>query len=175
MVRLTERIKARCANWPDGKKVWHSARQMFQGSFEEYRERADGRANTYASDKWKWANYRLNFQLLGLSHSAAAVEVDPFEDLVRVIFFGIYVDMCLEGFEVLALEIPHSTWDPLIELQGPVEFPRTDGREHAPEVKFEFRSVEDWERHREQLVEAARCIYEKTKRRIEGGNPPRVR
>ena len=105
------------------------------------------------------SDYRLNYQIWGNSHSAVAIEADPFEKIFRVMFFGIYVDLCKAEFEDVAIrwhdrQYKFSTWDPHLHRIGhgddrPVTFPRCLGKDedkdlqglpYCPKIKFEFRS-----------------------------------
>ena len=85
--------------------------------------------------------------------------MDPFEDIVRVIFFHEEVESQKVLFEELARNVRHSTWDHRIYPQGPVDFPRTDGVDHCPEVKFEFASRESWNEHSGNIVLLAVRVY----------------
>ena len=164
MDALVERVGQRGINWPDILKMWDSGRSMMVNTLLNARLLADGRARG-------WAKYRLNFQIYNRRHSAAAIEIDPDEDVFKVIFFAPYVDLCKEQFEQAAREwhaknMWFSTWDPYITNPGEVDFPRTDGEDHCPELKFGLRNLKEWTDHKGILESLARCLYEQA-----GNNP----
>ena len=156
---LLERVDQRSREAPWMGDCWRNAADALRQAFPERTETGDDRYEVHGTDQWKWALYRLNFAVKGRDRNSAAVELDPFEDLVRVIFFHEEVESQRERFEELATAIRHSTWDHRIDPQGPVEFPRTDGLEHCPEVKFEFDDREIWERHSQTIGELAASVY----------------
>ena len=88
-------------------------------------ETSDDRFAVHGTDQWKQALYRLNFALREDGRNSAAVELDLFQDLMRVIFFSQEDDDHPELFEALARRIPHSTWDHRIDPEIPVDHPRT--------------------------------------------------
>ena len=155
LARVDER--SREATWM--RDCWHYAADTLRESFPDRAETDDDRYEVHGTDQWKWALYRLNFAIKGRDRNSAAVELDPFEDLVRVIFFHEEVESLREPFQELALRVRHSTWDHRIEPQGPVDFPRTDGRDHSPEVKFEFHSRESWQQHANTIRQLAVEVY----------------
>ena len=164
MTALLERIHQRGIDWPEVTEMWNSGRSMMAQAFDIHRELADGRDRD-------WARYRLNFQIWRRRHSAAAIEVDPDEDVFKVIFFAPYTDLCKEQFEQAAREwqaknMYFSTWDPYIAEPGIVEFPRVDGEDHCPELKFGLRTLKEWTDHKDILENLAKCIY------LEAGNNP---
>ena len=131
----------------------------------------DGRARNYQAPQWAWADYRLNFQLFNLTHTAASIEVDPEEPVFRVIFHALYVNMCQDVFKELAEKIKdYETWaveKPRQNLRFPNEFGI------VPEMKFRIKSKKEFDAYADDFYRAARCIFEKTKERVDRRDPPR--
>ena len=159
MQALQDRVGERAGEAAWLYECWNEAAEELRRCFPDRVESDDKRYDIHGTDQWKWALYRLNFAVKGRDRNSAAVEVDPFDDIVRVIFFHEEVESQKELFEELARNIRHSTWDHRIEPQGPVDFPRTDGVGHCPEVKFEFDSRESWVKHSGSMVLVAVKVY----------------
>ncbi|MYC35754.1 MAG: DUF91 domain-containing protein [Chloroflexi bacterium] len=186
MRNLEKNIRKRIEDWPDLEHYWESAKSMLEEKLTipdyngvqraRFKTKGDGRAK-YGGEKWAWADYRLNYQIWGNSHSAVAIEADPFEKIFRVMFFGIYVDLCKAEFEDVAIrwhdrQYKFSTWDPHLHRIGhgddrPVTFPRCLGKDedkdlqglpYCPEIKFEFRSKVQWDSERESMGNLASCV-----------------
>ena len=190
MRNLEKNIRKRIEDWPDLEHYWESAKSMLEETLTipddngvqraRFKTKGDGRAK-YGGEKWAWADYRLNYQIWGKSHSAVAIEADPFENIFRVMFFGIYVDLCKDEFEEATnrwhnLKYEFSTWDPHLHRIGlgddrPVKFPRcldTDedkdlkNLSYCPEIKFEFRSKDQWDSEKDSMASLASCILQKS-------------
>ena len=131
--------------------AWRDAARLLADTLPGADETSDDRFAVHGTDQWKRALYRLNFALREDGHNSAVVELDPFQDLMRVIFFSQEVDDHPDLFEALARRTPHSTWDHRIDPESPVDYPRTDRHQPHPEVKFEFHSLEHWQDHKDDL------------------------
>jgi len=174
---LLEQVDALEDSLPGIRKIWDSAVAGFEAMFTEasfrpMRMMVDGRKGLKAHNvrAVSWPN-RLNFQILGRRHSAAAIEIDDLRKEFRVIFFGAYADLCKDDFEQAATEwkaagLDLDTWDPFRQVygygnDGPVEFPRADDdpAKYCPEVKFCLSTLEQWEEHKDTFTGLARNVF----------------
>ena len=162
---LRSRITERAKDTPWLLECWDDASDLLRQALPVRTETDDDRYTTHGTDHWKWALYRLHFAYHNNPDNPAAVELDPFEDIVRLIFFHAEVESRKQLFEDLARLIPHSTWDHRTDPPGPVLSPRRAGLPHCPEIKFAFSSPGQWLRYRPLLEHAAQEVAASLSRR----------